>query len=349
MALAVTGGGCGPVESTEDTPEEPFTPSVEALSMPAGCEECVIAAVRGTSDNDVYFAGYQKSVGGAVMLRWDGQSLVEVALPDNRPQLLGNISASGPNDVWALPALTSDLTPGPDVVHWDGNTWTSMDVVAEQVDSVMELSLAAIAPGDAWLFVAAGAVAAYHWDGVSWTERPEVPLTPGAYHVTSWAGAPDDIWVAYDDVDGDGNYAPSQAVVLHFDGSEWSVVMKDEGFSLRGLFGTDTGEPLLATWNGVYTWKNGAFEPLSADETDGCVEGALGDRTRISARSLHDIWAMQSDARGEVSADTYVAHWDGTAWECAMMTREDNFAGLWMGPEQGWLAGSTVARLSAEK
>jgi hypothetical protein len=159
-----------------------------------------LTAIMALSSTDVWVVGqqpasyvgspYPRSYMRPLAAHWNGTqwSLVDVPSAENVSTTLVSVSATGPNDVWAVGYSENDfLFPsGTIVVHWDGNAWatqTTPDLHA----SVSELStVAALTPSDIWvagdigkIVGSGGDVATFdtdvvflHWDGNAWAVIP---------------------------------------------------------------------------------------------------------------------------------------------------------------------------------
>jgi hypothetical protein len=107
-----------------------------------------------------------------------------------------SVSASSPNDIWAVGGSGVSLT-----AHFDGTSW-------QQVSTPSTGTLHAIvsvAPNDAW---AGGDGGLMHWDGTAWS-----PYAGGPPQVHSLSGiAWNDLWAA-----------DSGSGVYHWDGAGWTL------------------------------------------------------------------------------------------------------------------------------
>lgn len=120
--------------------------------------------------------------------KWDGTSWS--ALPSPPAGNVGELDASGPDDIWAL---SGEQT----AQHWDGTRWSATRLPYEASD------LAVVGPDDVWAVGSRstgpgtqlegsddgyGQPASMHWDGTSWkaVETPQarfeepLPPSPGA-------------------------------------------------------------------------------------------------------------------------------------------------------------------------
>jgi hypothetical protein len=120
-----------------------------------------------------------------LITHWDGQRWTRVPLPmPYASWSLNGISASGPNDVWAVGnGLGEDDKPL--VLHYDGTAWSAMPtppfgglygefhgVVAKAPNDVWATGRSVLDENDS------GHALVMHWDGTSWT-RIGVPADAG--------------------------------------------------------------------------------------------------------------------------------------------------------------------------
>ncbi len=223
---------------------------------------------------------------GSGPVHWDGASWS----PHGDPVSAGRgldfaISASGPDDVWAVGSSTSNA---PFAEHFNGTRWAevptpaSLDLPARGPWWIDLWDVVAVGPDDAWavggyIFQDQGTErpeppVVLHWDGDRWT-TVDVPAPADAAYEGSEvaAGGPEDVWVAADAIFPDFETTPG--LVLHWDGSSWS-------------------QATLASPPGMVLH----------------IES-------VEVASPHDVWAAGSafDPASERSIPV-IEHFDGAAW-----------------------------------
>jgi hypothetical protein len=157
--------------------------------------------VSAISPDDVWAVGYQDVTGGAnfqpLIEHWDGTSwnVVPAAPPPSgtNNQLYG-VAAASSTDVWAV-GLYGTSEPGaqPLIEHWDGSTWTVVDLPS--LPGVDELFAAtAITSSDVWAvgvsYPSHGSESrpfTMHWDGSTWTAYRAPPSAVNATLFGVWA------------------------------------------------------------------------------------------------------------------------------------------------------------------
>ncbi|ORT47809.1 hypothetical protein KBI5_17670 [Frankia sp. KB5] len=141
-----------------------------------------------------------------------------------------------------------------------------------------------------------------HWDGQSWTEvdHPDLGRVVGAT-----SRARDDVWMS-------GLHG-----LVRWDGARWERVggsapdrdcasvtaVADEVWTL--VRPADTAQPLaVARWDGR-TWARESLPlPASGATLHGCLHGCAPD----------DLWVSTVRALPSGDVESWVLHWDGTAW-----------------------------------
>jgi photosystem II stability/assembly factor-like uncharacterized protein len=130
--------------------------------------------VAALADNNVWVVGgtVGHSCGGilpAMIEHWDGAHWT--AVPNLPTGALTSISASGPNDIWAV----GDLGGNQNIMRYDGKSWSPMSSPVPSNQGPRLTSISARAPNDVWV-VGMGfsgqqeTPAAFHWDGKTWTQ-----------------------------------------------------------------------------------------------------------------------------------------------------------------------------------
>ena len=214
--------------------------------------------------------------------------------------ILRDVEVIAADDVWAvgewsdlvLPPYTSDTKPL--AMHWDGASWTSMDVPFKNLyvgGNWCDLdAVRAAAPDDVW---AAGTLRKQapdgyvgthlfvtRWNGTAWKEVPTPVVIGGSgeYVDDIAVVAPDDVWFVGDwlDTQGGQGVGLQKALTMHWNGSTMSIV------------------------------ENPFFNNQTV--------GGHG-LTSISALASDDIWAVGGGHDGDYVAFSEITHWNGSTWE----------------------------------
>lgn len=255
---------------------------------------------------------------------------------------LNAVDDSSEEDVWAV----GDL-----VVHWNGESWETVDVPAPSgatFDDVL-----ALAPDDVWIVgetpvtLDEDPAVLLHWNGTSWT-APEVSGLAGrdGALLSIAASGPEDVWVV-------GWSSPAGETDTPFaarwNGSTWQVLdVPNLGDNWRLLDASVLGpgdlwavagpvspdQPVLVHWNGE-RWEK--LEP----PTSGGAE-----LEAVAALAPGDVWVAGTN---HISA--IVMRWDGQEWSSTDVGESTSFVvsdlagdptGLWAVGERIESNGDTV-------
>lgn len=237
--------------------------------------------------------------------------------PGPRGSILYAVSATGPNDVWAVGYRTSNSNDEPLIEHWDGTSWK---VVSSGAQSDHLQAVDAISNTDAWAVgEAADGTLIVHWDGSTWA-RVESPGLPGSDLLGVSAVSATDVWAVGVAVDG-------TTLTLHWDGSSWVIVKSPNPkkgsihylTAVSALASTDVwavGYSLAKIGSGRSTfsmhWDGATWSLVDTVDTSSPGNVLKG----VVALSPDDVWAVGLHGRrGLLLNDkTLVEHWDGAAW-----------------------------------
>ena len=346
-------------------------------------------AVSARTATDAWAVGQSQGAGDDAGLqifaeRWNGTQWQQVATPNivRQDERLLGVSASGPNDAWAVGNTNSISAASHDTLaaHWDGTTWTIMPTpTAASGGRLASLyGIADLGPANAWA-VGQGKDArplAEHWDGTAWSVVPvPVPAVPSG---TSFANAvlssisavsPTDIWaVGTTTAIQNVNKAVTRfTLAMHYNGTAWSIVKTVNTAEPTGLSGV-TAISANNAWavgngfNNVHDTSASVANKAVIEHWNGTAwsivtsPAGLISVNRISAASATDIWASaeapQQTIGGIPVPVARTLHWNGTAW--SMMpgpTGSDpntEVTGLSALPSgEAWAAGATFSATGA--
>ncbi len=219
---------------------------------------------------------------------------------------LFGVGVAGPSDVWVV-GKTNDFTTSQSLIlHWDGQGWTDMST-PDDGDAGWLTAVEVVAPDDVWAvgfnsvnFLQVNLIK--HWDGQSWTnvEAPNVGPFVNQIQAVS-ATSPNDVWAVGFHLAVFGVNQVYQTSVLHWNGSEWSVVpspnrseLNNYLFDVVGLAAGhawavgfwDNGSQLLTMiqhWDG-FTWNVISNSPNASD--------SLNELTGVVAVGPNQAWAV---------------------------------------------------------
>jgi hypothetical protein len=267
----------------------------------------------------------------SLTLHWDGNAWTNVAAPVVSPGTseLRGVSALSSSDVWAVGAYSSPDTGWwnrPLILHFDGNSWTS--VPAPAFGSQSELNaVTALAPNDVWAVGRASEnnwkTLILHWDGASWSRIPSPNLGPYGNTLSGvTAASTNDVWAV-----GTANNGNS-TLTLHWDGSAWSLVSSPNGTARQGInrnalqsvtaiseddvwaVGTQAsssvggaGQPIYFGYALILHWDGSAWSEVPAAALPGTGED--GSLTGVAAISSDDVWSAGYFYEPNLSVQAY--------------------------------------------
>lgn len=284
-----------------------------------------LTGIWGSGPEDIYIAARSKTVDGdGTILHYNGESVTSTTIPREG---FSDVWGTAPDNVYALGSNK--------IFHFDGTRWEQEDNNTTQqfteITGADENNIYAIANdlgtilhynGSKWtlhtlggkiwgvfaltpekVFATGAAGALFTYDGIKWTT-----LSSGdseTYH---------DVWG-----DGTGNVyiAPSNlrndAVVLHYDGAEWTK--KGESGSFNGIRGTST--------NNIYA--------VGANHTVRHYDGIKWTDiyTGENTTNLLSIWGSGDSNVYAVGQDSNIHLYTGTEWIIAAMGFTGFLTDIW--------------------
>ena len=268
--------------------------------------------------------------------------------------VLNGVTAISKHDVWAVGATYTDATtfePLQTVTeHWNGSQWRIIPSPNLYRNNALN-SVAAVSANDVWAvgntYVHLGGgrfennTLIEHWNGSQWRIVPspnprEQNMLNGVFAISKH-----DVWA----VGSTGTISGSilDTLILHWNGSQWSVVPSPHpgaGSTLIngwagssnnvwavGIYFTGSGTPgvaLIEHWNGR-NWS------VVASPNAGMNGSSMNGVTVVSAS---DAWAVGQTTNSNNVTQALIEHWNGRNWS---IVQSPNFA------PQGFILGSVVA------
>jgi len=189
-------------------------------------------AVAGVASNDVW------AVGDGEALHWDGTkwNIVPMPTPEgSEGHSLYGIEAIAANDVWAVGYhAKSGAGSLPLIEHWDGTQWRVIPNPAPNIEwaKAMQLrAVSAVSRDDVWAvgdYLDGGSTSGLlimHWDGKQWS-LSQTPQELNGSLLGVAAVSANDVWavgVASNKAP-DSDSGQTRALIMHWDGSQWSVM-----------------------------------------------------------------------------------------------------------------------------
>jgi hypothetical protein len=177
------------------------------------------------------------------------------------------VDAIADDDVWAVGIAAgygdASSTSVPMALHWDGSSWTDVDVplVANRHHELNDVF--AVSSDDVWAVGDSRSISGtfrgvtYHWDGSEWSHIPS-PIED-----ISQSGLDDIVGTGPNDVWAIGGAQDTGVVLMHWNGSQWNTMEPplNSGGSLAAVAPND----LWATgWNGFWHWDGVSWTEVPA-------------------------------------------------------------------------------------
>lgn len=178
---------------------------------------------------------------------------------------------------------------------------------------------------------------AWLWNGAAWSIVPTP--SPSPYPGGGWCDleaveilAADDVWAAGTQrIQAPDGFVGSQILVLHWNGSQWSVVPAPVTVGGSGNFVDDieaiaaddiwfVGDWLTFPPTSVALkealamhWDGSGFTIVPAPFFDNGTLGGHG-LTKVAAVASDDVWAVGGGHDGDYVPWSYIVHWNGSQW-----------------------------------
>lgn len=190
--------------------------------------------VAALSATDVWAVGYYKDDAAparALVEHWTGSAwrLIDAPSPGKYWNQLAAVTATGPDDIWAVGWQQSDGPFEPLIEHWDGKVW-SLVASAPDLRKGELRSVVAITPSVVWAAGSELNQMVERWDGIRWVSTDAPTRSQGAEIWSIGASSATDAWLV------GGRVGRGYGVLLeHWDGSRWKVIDSPGGIGLGRL------------------------------------------------------------------------------------------------------------------
>lgn len=265
------------------------------------------------SASDIWAVG--SSDGGALAEHWDGSAWSVASTPNasTLDNALQAVSASSMRDVWAVGSAGVVGSANPSLVeHFDGTRWSLAPDATSATNPAALHGVAALSATDVWAVGgASGGAFIEHWDGSSWSRVATPPAGGGLYAISARSAS--DIWAVGGNQSQGGCGAPLPAVIMHWNGSAWSVIPNTPTGILTGVAAIApndvwaVGGPLVMHWDGA-SWA--AVYDLNTRNPSHAFLLA------VSGTASNDVWSVGEAFASGITIPV-VEHWDGTNWTAA--------------------------------
>ncbi len=275
-------------------------------SITPGSVAGLLSGVSALSADDAWAVGLQG--GSTLVLHRDGTSWGWTPSPNPGSyanQLLA-VKAISASDVWAVGFSSDGSHESFLTIHWDGSQWNNVVVPDFGQSAGILYGVSASGSADVWAVgvYCCGTESNYltatlHWDGSIWSHVASP--TPGTSDDHNYLYAVDSI--SADDAWAVGYYSdtasPHQALVIHWDGTQWSQVESpdDANKDLRSLSAVSSGDIWAVGYDGsggssgilVEHWDGTQWVIVPSPNVPGSTSNQL---LGVAALNGQDIWAV---------------------------------------------------------
>jgi hypothetical protein len=276
-----------------------------------------LQAVDGVGSKDVWAVGYaniaQYGSERTLALHWNGRSWKIVSTPNlgTTANILSGLTTIASNDAWAV-GFGND--PGgfaghATALHWNGTKWRLSDVAPPSAHGSELTAVDAIANDDIWAVGwQDGATLTEHFDGSTWSvvPSPNGDAGDGSLFAVK-AIAPNDVWAAGSTGSSNGREADEATLLMHWDGSTWTIVDSPNGSNsenvIEGLtaFGTANVWAVGSSYQGVGVdsrtlverWDGSSWRLVNSPNPDPNYDGF----TAVGGAGAKQTWAVGGTTR----------------------------------------------------
>jgi hypothetical protein len=278
-----------------------------------------LIGVTTITNDDVWAVGFSmnttKATGQPLIEHWDGSHWQIIANPVAlKSGSLSAITASGPDDIWAVGSTysTAGTSSDPLILHWNGTIWQVIPGASTTGSSSL-LSVSAVNSHDIWAVGNStaskkSASLIEHWNGNAWQSVSGLASGMSFDELSGIAALSDhDIWVVGNSFSQPLQVHPS---IEYWDGKSWSILTTSglpKSFApnaISALSADDvwiSGAGTLAHWDGK-NWRTSTspqgFNLLNA----------------ITMLAHDNVWAAGFSVETK-SAVTLIEHWNGSSWQ----------------------------------
>lgn len=299
-----------------------------------GCEKRALRGVGGSSAKDVWVVGE-----GGFIAHFDGTRWTPAK---GTRRSLAAVWAASPTDAWAV---------GSEVTHWDGRSWSAVELPGANPGSIPLRGVWSSGPDDVWVV---GGRKTMHWNGSAW--EPAKGSESDRMSAV-WGSGPADVWTA------------GRESIAHFDGARWTTTPRPET-NLGTLAGAGRKEVWAFGTYDVVRWDGREWRALSTmvsrynfltsvHGTSAKDLWAVGERgilhrdaggwspascapsTPPGACGGSAVWAHRPDDAWIVGSGGRALHWDGDTWKSVSTGTQIHLRAVWgSGPRDVWAVGS---------
>ena len=320
-----------------------------AVPTPSTSTASRLNGVAFASRDDGWAVGTRKAGHLATLTEhWNGSSWTIVPSPNasKRWNVLLDVSAAGPRDVWAVGA---DYDGGGMAMHWNGVRWRI--VPTPKTNAMQLVGVTVIATDDAWAVGNVGK-GIEHWDGRRWSVVPGAAVS-GSYRLNGVdAISISDIWAV--GLHSSGKTSEPETLAERWNGAKW--VREPMSFRAHDitLYDVSVAAPDDAWAVGYVQSKQGAPRHTLTLHWDGSAwtkvpspnVGAYDNRLlSVAAIDGNHAWAVgwRPTAPNLQGIRTLVLRWNGTSWKVVSSPNvgpgANVLSSVAAGPDATWAVG----------
>lgn len=259
--------------------------------------------------------------------------------PGTASNILNGVTVLSACNAWAVGSQNDGHVTTTLIEHWNGASWTAVISPSPGTTDSELRAIRARSATDIWAVGFSDVTSSTsgtgtadqtlieHWDGHTWKVMPTPD--PGAVNNQLFGVrtvSASDAWAVGFTGDGTVNLAGDRALVLHWNGTKWTVVSTPNlgtgvGSHLLGVAATSGGNAwavgtalqgsgsalrtasLILHWNGTKWARVASPNPAPGSGLSG-----------VGVTSASDAWAVGTAGRLEHPSQTLVLHWNGRAW-----------------------------------
>ena len=277
--------------------------------------------VASVSADDVWAVGQTTTSAGFATLaeHWNGTAWSVVPTTNKVPsERLNGVAAVSSSDVWAVGSVSTSSPPVTE--QWNGTAWKTVAPAGKQ-DGFLT-GVTAVSAKDVW------AVGEFQKPGVGlqtlieqftghkWhvVPSPDVGTLDELTGVTAVSAT--DVWaVGFAEANpSEGNFP--QTLVLHWDGTSWSVVPSADPDTINSELTAVTAVSATDVWAvGEFSGDQTLAEQWNGTSWNAVTSPAAGQLNGVAAVSASNIWAVGSFSDPNTGiTSTVIENWDGTSW-----------------------------------
>jgi hypothetical protein len=302
-----------------------------------GPNDNTLGGVSGASSADVWAVGSlllpgSSSITGTLVDHWNGTtwSVIPSANVGSLSNALYGVSARTASDAWAVGSyIGGDFVAHTLIQHWEGSSWTVVTSPDGGPAVNVLYGVAAVAADNVWAVGRSGnangtlRTLIEHWDGSAWSvvASPNPGATNNLLNSIVAVSA-NDIWAVGQQL---GTQGPDQGLILHWNGTQWSVAAGASTTSDVLLYSVGAlGNAVTAVGDAL---PQGGPELSFAEQfmpgqpwTQAPTPNAISTSDNILyavAATSGGAWAVGNylDANGNFQA--LIEQWNGTSWSIA--------------------------------